>query len=325
MPRRRQTARPLGEHALLARLLPALPAAGRGVLLGPGDDCAVVAPGGRALLFTIDALVEGVHFRHGWLTLAELGRKAFAVNASDIAAMGGVPRWCVLQIATPPRTAAADVTAISRAIAAAAVRVGAALVGGNLSRARELSVTLALIGDAPPRPLTRAGARPGEALYVTGRLGDAALGLRLLRRQRDASGPAVRRFRAPTPRLAAGAILARRRLASAMIDVSDGLLQDLGHLCAASGVGARLELARIPCSAAVRRTDLTLALHGGEDYELLFSVPPRREAALARAAAGFGCAVSRIGECRPGRGVHVVDARGRERPIAGAGFDHFGR
>ncbi|HSQ00851.1 MAG TPA: thiamine-phosphate kinase, partial [Candidatus Dormibacteraeota bacterium] len=191
MPRRRRTARPLGEHALLARLLPTLPAAGRGVLLGPGDDCAVVAPRGRALLFTIDALVEGVHFRRDWLTLAELGRKAFAVTASDIAAMGGIPRWCVLQIATPPRTAAADATTISRAIAAAAARAGAALVGGNLSRARELSVALALIGDAPPRPLTRAGARPGDALYVTGRLGDAALGLRLLRRRRDASGPAV--------------------------------------------------------------------------------------------------------------------------------------
>ncbi|HSQ01473.1 MAG TPA: AIR synthase-related protein, partial [Candidatus Dormibacteraeota bacterium] len=149
------------------------------------------------------------------------------------------------------------------------------------------------------------------------------LGLRLLRRRRAASGPAVRRFRAPTPRLAAGALLARRRLASAMIDVSDGLLQDLGHLCAASGVGARLELARIPCSPAVRRTDVTLALHGGEDYELLFSVPPRHEAALARAAAGLGCPVTRIGECTRGSAVHVIDAQGREVPAGEAGFDHF--
>jgi len=311
----------IGEFGLLARLLPILPTGGRGVLLGPGDDCAVVAPRGRALLVTIDALVEGVHFRRGWLSPAELGRKAFAVNASDLAAMGGAPRWGVVQIAAPPRLPAADVVAISRAIAAAARRAGASLVGGNLSRARELSVALALIGEAPPRPVTRAGARPGDALYVTGRIGDAALGVRLLRRG-IRSGPAVSRFRAPTPRLAAGALLARRRLASAMIDVSDGLLQDLGHLCAASAVGARIELARVPCAPAVRRAGIDLALTGGEDYELLFAVPRRRETALARVASQFGCAVTRIGECTRGGGIRVVDERGREQSFAG-GHDHF--
>jgi thiamine-monophosphate kinase len=316
------TLREAGEFGLLARLLPTLPAGGRGVRLGPGDDCAVVAARG-ALLLTVDALVEGVHFRRDWLSPAALGRKAFAVNASDVAAMGGRPRWCVLQIGAPPRTPAADVAAVSRAVAAAARGAGAALVGGNLSRAVELSVTLALVGAAPPRPVTRAGARPGDALYVTGTLGDAALGARLLRRNRDAGGPAVRRFRAPTPRLAAGELLARRGLASAMIDVSDGLLQDLGHLCAASRVGARVALARVPCSAAVRRAGADLALRGGEDYELLFAVPRRREAALVRAAGQFGCRITRIGEITRGREVRLVDAQGREVPVGDAGFDHF--
>lgn len=321
MPGRGRPARPVGEHALLAHLLPGLPAGGRGVVLGPGDDCAVVAPGGRRLLLTIDALVEGVHFRRAWLSAAELGRRLFAINASDIAAMGGAPLWCVLQIGTPRRDAAADVAAVSRAVAVAARRVGATLVGGNLSRGGELSVTLALIGAAPKRPVTRAGARAGDALYVTGRLGDAALGVRALRRGR--ADAAARRWRAPTPRLAAGALLARRGVASAMIDVSDGLLQDLGHLCAASGVGAAIELARVPCSAAVRRAGMELALAGGEDYELLFTVPPRREAALRRAASGLGCPITRIGECTRDRGVRVVDADGRHVAIAAAGFDHF--
>ena len=312
-----------GEFGLLARLLPSLPAGGRGVRLGPGDDCAVVTARG-GLLLTVDALVEGVHFRRDWLTPAALGRKLFAVNASDVAAMGGRPLWCVLQIAAPPRTPAAAVAALSRAVAGAARRAGATLVGGNLSRGAELAATLALVGAAPPRPVTRAGARPGDLVYVTGTLGDAALGLRLLRRGGvAAAGAAVRRFRAPTPRLDAGEILARQRLASAMIDVSDGLLQDLGHLCAASGVGARIELARLPCSAAVRRAGVDLALHGGEDYELLFAVPPRRRAALARAAARFGCRLTRIGEISRGDGVRLVDAAGREMAVGDAGFDHF--
>ncbi len=315
--------RATGEFGVLTQLLPTLPAGGRGVILGPGDDCAVVAPRGRTLLVTVDALVEGVHFRRNWLTPTELGRKAFAVNASDLAAMGGTPRWGVVQIAAPSHLPAADVVAITRALAAAARRAGAGLVGGNLSRARELSVTLTLIGDAPPRPVTRAGARPGDALYVTGRLGEAALGVRLLRSGRAASGPAVRRFRTPTPRLAAGSLLARRGLASAMIDVSDGLFQDLGHLCAASAVGARIELACVPCSPAVRHAGIALALTGGEDYELLFSVPPRREAALARAAGRFECAVTRIGECTRGGGITVVDAAGQERVAEASGHDHF--
>jgi len=320
---RRQTATlgAVGEFGLLAGLLPTLPG-GADVVLGPGDDCAVVAVGRARLLVTVDALVEGVHFRRGWLAPPALGRKAFAVNASDIAAMGGAPRWCVAQLAAPPRTPAAAVTAIARGIAAAAAAVGATLVGGNLSRAAELSVAVTLIGAAPRRPVTRAGARPGDVLYVTGRLGDAALAVRALRRGRAPTPAAMARFRTPPSRLVAGAALARGRLAAAMIDVSDGLLQDLGHLCDASGVGARIELARLPCSAAVRRAGLELALRGGEDYELLFAVPPRRAAALARAA--LGCPITRIGVCTPAAaGVHVVDAGGHVLGAGARGHDHF--
>ena len=153
--------------------------------------------------------------------------------------------------------------------------------------AASLSIVLALVGDAPPRPITRSGARVGDLLFVTGRLGEAALGVRELRRNRSARGPAVRRFREPPLRVDAGALLARSRVVSAMIDVSDGLLQDLRHLCAASRVGACLELERIPASARVRRAGMSLALSGGEDYELLCAVPARHRRRVERFAAAF--------------------------------------
>lgn len=320
---RARTIADVGEFGLLARLLPTL-GAGRGVLLGPGDDCAIVRARSQRLLLTIDALVEHVHFRRGWLTPRQLGRKAFLVNASDIAAMGGVPRWCVLNLAAPAATAAADLSAISRGVAAAAAAAGATLVGGNLARARELSVTVALVGDAPRRPLTRRGARPRHLLFVTGSLGEAALGVRELVRDPAARGPAVRRFRQPPLRLRAGALLARSGVVAAMIDVSDGLVQDLGHLCAASRVGARLTLPQVPCTPRVRRAGLELALTGGEDYELLCAVPERHRRAAERLAARLGCPFTHIGACVPERaGVRVVDAEGRAVPLNAPGHDHF--
>jgi thiamine-monophosphate kinase len=313
----------VGEFGLLAGLLPTL-RAGRDVVLGPGDDCAVVRTAAGNLLLTVDALVEDVHFRRTWLTAHQIGRKAFLVNASDIAAMGGTPHWCVVNIAAPPHTAAADLAAISRGVAAAADDNDAALVGGNLTRARQLSVTVALIGAAPRRPLTRSGARPGDLLYVTGELGDAALGVRALGADPRTRDAAARRFREPPARWRAGAQLARSSLVTAMIDVSDGLVQDLGHLCAASRVGARLALERIPCSPRVRRAGRSLALTGGEDYELLCAVPARHRRRVERLATRFRCAFTCVGECLPQRaGVRVVDADGNAVPMSAAGYDHF--
>jgi thiamine-monophosphate kinase len=278
----------------------------------------------RQLLFSVDALVEGIHFRRRWLTPRQLGRRAFLINASDIAAMGGAPRWCVLHLSATPRTPAADLLSISQGVAAAAAAAGAALVGGNLSRARELSATVALIGDAPARVVTRADAHPGDRLFVTGSLGEAALGVRELTRSASARGPAVRRFRQPPLRVGAGALLARSGMISAMIDVSDGLLQDLRHLCAASRVGARIQLESVPCSARVRRAGIELALAGGEDYELLCAVPERDRDRVQRLAARLGCPLTEIGACTPARaGVRVVDARGHDVPVSISGFDHF--
>jgi len=305
-----------GEDALLDEIRRLVPP-GRGVLVGPGDDTAVLAPARVPLLLTTDALVEGVHFRRGWLTPRALGRRAFAVNASDIAAMGGRPRAALLAIAAPPALPVADLRGMVRGVRAAADAVGAALVGGNLAAARELSLTVALLGDAPVPPVGRGGGRAGDQLFVTGDLGGAALGLRLLARPRSMRGArgAVRRWQQPTARLCAGQELARRRIAAAMIDLSDGLLIDASRLCRASGVGAVLRADRLPLAPALRalapRAARALALAGGEDYELLFAVRPAHLGALERARAALGCRITHVGALVARRGVRVVDRSGR--------------
>jgi thiamine-monophosphate kinase len=312
----------VGEFGFLAGLLRVLPS-GAGVVVGPGDDAAVVEVNGARLLLTTDAIVEGVHFRQGWMTPRQIGRKAYLVNASDIAAMGGRPRFCVVSTGAPPHIPVRVLSAVHRGIAAAAVETGALLVGGNLSRADELFVSVALVGEAK-RPVTRAGAQPGDLLFVSGTLGLAAAGLRALLRNHRASGSAVARFREPIPRLHAGAALAHAGVVSAMIDVSDGLVQDLQHICEASGVGAEIELARLPRPRKAPTIEPSLLLSGGEDYELLCAVPERCVARLRRLVPRLGCPFTWIGRVMPKSwGVRVRNVTGETVELPEAGFDHF--
>lgn len=316
----------VGEFGYLSRLLPRLQA-GPGTIVGPGQDCAVVRAGSRSVLVTVDALVEGVHFEAGWMSPHQLGRKSFLVNVSDIAAMGGQPRFCVVSLGVPPVYLARDLSALQAGIVAAAREVGAFVVGGNLSRAEQLFVSVALLGDAPRRIVTRQGARHGDRVYVTGTLGDAALGIRLLR-DHPVSPPAhpIRRFREPAPRLRAGRFLVESRIASAMIDVSDGLAQDLGHICAASRVGAVIRSADLPLSSAYRRVlgrSDVLALRGGEDYELLCTVPERNVKQLERNQARLGCPITCIGEITTGRRVRLLGPSGTTGTLDSSGYDHF--
>lgn len=319
---RGKTLAEVGEFPFLDELLPALPA-GRGRVVGPGDDCAVTRGLGKNILLTTDALVAGVHFELAWMTPRQIGRKAYLVNASDIAAMGGRPRFCLVSIGAPGDFSASALVALHRGIADAAAEHGAWVAGGNLAGAEELFVSIALVGEMSDPPVRRRGARAGDALYVTGTLGEAALGLQDLREDASKRSAAVRRFREPIPRIRAGMVLARG-IASAMIDVSDGLLQDLRHLCEASGVGAEIALESLPCSARVRRHDPMLALHGGEDYELLFAVPQKAEARLLRWHRRLDCPVTRIGRLLPkGEGCRVRDRTGSSFSTETAGFDHF--
>ena len=316
----------IGEFGFLARLLPRLPR-GPGVIVGPGQDCAVIRCGGRRCLFTVDALVEGVHFEQGWLSAHQLGRKSLLVNASDVAAMGGRPRFCVVGLAVPDGYPLRDLTALQAGIVEAAGEVGALVVGGNLTRAQQLSVSIALLADAPQRIVTRRGARRGDRIYVTGTLGDAALGCRTLRDHVSRRAPsAVRRFREPSPRLRAGRALVDSGVVSAMIDVSDGLVQDLGHICEESAVGAVIRTDRVPLSAtyrAVLGVDVALALHGGEDYELLCTVPERQVNRLERRQTRFECPITCIGEIVGGRRIRVTCADGQDMTMAAPGYDHF--
>ncbi len=297
-----------GEIALLEEIRRLVPAR-HDVLVGPGDDAAVVRGTVRPLLLTTDALVEGVHFRRGWLTAQELGRRAFHVAASDVAAMGGRVRAVLLAIAAPSDWEVAELRGVVRGVRAAAERSGAALAGGNLASARELSLTVSVLGEAPGRPVLRSGARPGDRLYVTGRLGGAAFGLRLLMRARSVGGGegAKRCWRRPTARLEEGRALAG--LATAMIDLSDGLVVDAARLADASRCRAVVHAARLPLGPALRMLAApaarALALAGGEDYELLFTVPRRAESRLRTLALGAGATA--IGEMTRGRGVAIVD------------------
>ncbi len=317
-----------GELALLEEIRRLIPA-GNGVIVGAGDDAAVVRGSARPLLLTTDALVEGVHFRRAWLSPRELGRRAFHVAASDIAAMGGRVRTVLLAIAAPPSLPVQELRGIVTGVRDAAARAGGALVGGNLAAARELALTVSVVGDAPARPLLRSGARPGDHLYVTGGLGGAAFGLRLLARARSLRGgaSATRWWRRPVARLEAGRTLATAGIATAMIDLSDGLLVDADRLCRASACGAVIHAGRLPLAAPLRtlgRADAErLACSGGEDYELLFTVPPRAAARLARLA--LGCRTTCVGEMVRGRGVRVGDGAGRVVDGAGRVVDGAGR
>ncbi|MFI5396118.1 MAG: thiamine-phosphate kinase [Candidatus Binatia bacterium] len=315
----------VGEFGFLSQLLPRLPG-GTGTIVGPGQDCAVIRNGTRRWLFTVDALVEGVHFEPGWMSPHQFGRKSFAVNASDIAAMGGRPRFCVVSLGLRRSYLVRDLSALQAGIVAAASECGASVVGGNLARSEKVFVSIALLGEAPKRIVTRQGARPGDWIYATGTFGDAALGVRLLRRggtRRRAAYP-VRRFREPSPRLQAGRLLVSANIVSAMIDVSDGLIQDLGHICRESQVRAEIQTDQIPLSAAYRAAlgpDRSLALHGGEDYELLCTVPERNVKRLQGLQARLGCSITCIGRIARGHGVHLTGTGGT-RSEAG-GYDHF--
>lgn len=315
----------LGEFELIARYF-SRPVARRDVLVGVGDDAALLeVPAGQALAAATDTLVEGRHFLPD-APPESVGHQALAVNLSDLAAMGAEPAWALLALSLPePDTHWLE--GFARGFHALADRAGLTLVGGDTVRGPRV-VTVQVLGFVPAGlALRRDGARPGDVLYASGSLGDAAAGLKLLRdgRRADTASSLVRRYRFAEPRLALG--MALRGVASAAIDVSDGLLGDLGKLCDASGVGAILELEQLPLSRALLASfDATqaerFALGGGDDYELAFAVPRAAVSEMETSLATIG-RITRIGEIVTGHGVRCQRAGQTVEPEI-AGYDHFG-
>ncbi|GMU59713.1 MAG: thiamine-monophosphate kinase [Myxococcaceae bacterium] len=278
--------------------------------LGPGDDCAVLPPARGLTCVTTDALVEGVHFTRRTFSFEDIGHKALAVNLSDLAAMGAEPQWALCALGLPGGVNAKELRAVARGMAALAKVHGVELLGGNVTRARELSLTLTVGGVVPHgrRPLLRSGARPGDVLYASGFLGDAAAALHLASHRRPVPHALALAQRRPSPHLAWS--LAAAPFASSAVDVSDGLVQDLGHVCAASSAGADLGREALPLSPTLREAvpapfAQRLALAGGEDYVLLVSVPARRATAFERALEKRRLDVHRIGRISEVPGVRV--------------------
>jgi thiamine-monophosphate kinase len=344
----------LGEFGLIDRIRAALPAHGPRVLTGIGDDVAVLEAAGGAgggeggaagrrpdtvWLATCDVLVEGSHFIRSRIPPKKLGRKSLAVNLSDVASAGGTPRFALVSLGLPPDLEVEFIDGLYEGLREEGSRHGVDIVGGNISRSRlGMFIDVFLLGDAPrDNVVLRSGARPGDRILVTGRVGDAAAGVALLldpalKAAEPYASEAVERQFAPTPRVREGALIGALHQASAMIDVSDGIAGDLGHICERSGVSARLVAERLPAARENRALSLTargsewhFALRGGEDYELLLTVAPARAEELAgRITAETGTPVSIIGEVLPpDQPAELVLPGGEVVPLGGAGWDHF--
>jgi thiamine-monophosphate kinase len=335
----------IGERALIARIT-ARVSMPSWVVIGPGDDAAVLKPERGAFdVVTTDAQVEGVHFDRRFVPPDAIGHRALAVNLSDLAAMGASPRAALLSLALPPSLDVADFERLVDGVLALAATHKVTLVGGNITQTfGPLTVDVTALGSIKPRRiLTRAGARPGDHVYITGALGEAATGLQSLQRAAQtglaptrlveepdrAANSCVVRYLRPQPRVRAGMLLGRNRAASSCMDVSDGLADCVRQVAEASGVGITLDASTIPIPAEVReaqgqrgRDPLDSALSGGDDYELFFTVRPAHRGRLRTFCQQLGdLPITRIGVVTKGRDLLVRDEDGT-RPLPD-GYQHF--
>ncbi len=324
-----------GEAALLARIDKIASRAGTrssGLRLGIGDDAALLkGSSGFDQILTCDWFLEGTHFLRDRHPPDAVGWKCLARAVSDVAAMGGVPRCFLLSLALPDTHAGSWLDQFLRGLRQAAKRFGCVLAGGDTTRRQDILINVTVVGEVRSgRAVLRSHARPGDLVFVSGRLGEADRGLRLLRKSKgrvNSRDPILRKHLYPEPRLVLGQWLAEKRLASAMMDLSDGLSTDLPRLCAASGVGAKVETVKLPVvqvpkSLRSRANHATnLALHGGDDYELLFTVAQRNLQRIPRAF--HGIPITGIGEITRKRTVLLVNESGREAPLPNHGWDPF--
>lgn len=321
--------RDLGEFGFIKALAAKAACEDPDVLLGIGDDCALVTMGGAVWAITTDAMLEGRHFRRDWLTPYQIGARAMTAGLSDIAAMGARPRFAFCSLALPPEWEAEAGLQLAHGLAEQAGRFGACLLGGDTVAAHEHAfVDVVVIGECGDHIWRRDGARMGDVVCVTGTLGDCAAAI-AARGAGIARPPTWEAYAEPRPRVREAAALQRIGAIHAAMDISDGLVQDAGHLCERSGVGIRLHAERVPLSDGARATAATLecdarewALAGGEDFELLFTAAVDDVAALQEAA---GARVTVVGEVVAGASVELVDENSRPLRVGSGGWDHFAR
>ncbi len=329
----------IGEFGLIAHIASNIVTMRDGVVVGIGDDVAVLRAGGENyLLATCDIQIEGIHFLRDKITPYQLGRKAVAINLSDIASMGGAPTYLLISLAMSPDTPVEFIDELYEGMRAESGAAGVDIVGGNMAHSPErLMVDIFLLGEVEPEYLLlRSGARVGDKVLVTGNVGDSAAGLALLldptaQLSAAQAKPLLDAHLTPIPRLKEGRAIARTGIATAMIDISDGTISDIGHICERSEVGARLWAEALPISKAARaaaeatgKDALDFALRGGEDYQLLFTAPPERTEELAAVREETGTPITAIGEIIPfEEGIQVVMPDGERLVSTEGGWDHF--
>ena len=312
---------PLREKLLIERVRRAATARGLRASQGIGDDCAVLPlPRGHEALVTTDFSLEDIHFRREWHPPDSVGHRCLARGLSDIAAMGGIPRAAFLSLALPDELPQSWVDKFIAGLLKLAAQFSVPLAGGDTAQSPSgILADIVVLGSVPAgKAILRSGARPGDFLYVTGTLGSAAAALNQLRDGESLRPRLHPKHFYPQPRVAVGQFLREKKLASAMIDISDGLSTDLGHVCEESGTGAVVYAEALPVAGG--KVGLTLALHGGDEYELLFTAGPERR--IPKQIAGMP--VTRIGEILSGKYMRLATADGKTQPLKPAGWEHFG-
>jgi len=318
----------LGERELISAIRKEFSDTRPDVLLGIGDDAAVVRPGKSPLLLTKDLLLEGFHFIRGLHPPYFLGRKSLNINLSDIAAMGGVPKFALLGLGLPASLDTAWLRDYFAGFKSAVKQGKVALLGGDVSESKKIFISVTVIGEGK-NIVQRKGALPGHLVFVSGYLGDSRQGLILHRQgiklgKNKKTDSLLRSFLDPVPQVSLGQALSRQRLVSSMIDVSDGLSVDLFHLCQESRLGAEIYLEKLPISPELRafqKNPSGFALHGGEDYQLLFTISHQDSEALSKLQKKF--MLTFIGKMTRKREICVIDRRGKRMPLEIKGYEHF--
>jgi len=318
----------LGEREIISRIRKDFSESPRDVIIGIGDDAAVIKHGKKNFIITKDLLFEDTHFITAFHPPYFLGRKSLNVNLSDVAAMGGVPKYALVGLGLPLGMESDWLKKYFSGFKAAAKEAGVSLIGGDVSGSKKISISVTVIGEGK-KIIKREGAQEGHFLFVSGSLGDARQGLILLKKgyrlgDDGKADPFIKAFLDPIPQIALGKDLSRLHLASAMIDVSDGLSTDLYNLCQESGGGAEIFLGKLPLSPGIRhiqRQPYRLALHGGEDYQLLFTVPPQNQKSLLRLQKKYK--ITLIGKIIKKKEIFLISRQGKRNPLKIKGYQHF--